>query len=73
MLDFTDAPIAENTNGRNAGPTIEQLGEAITELWRHPECRALSIGELNPIHAAADPDALHRFVETVARALSAGP
>lgn len=69
VLDFIDAPIAENVDGRNTGPTLEQLGEALAELWRNPSCRALSIGELNPVHAAADPTALPRFVETVARAL----
>ena len=70
VLDFIDAPIAENVNGRNTGPTLEQLGEALAELWRNPACRALSIGELNPVHAAADPTALRRFVDTLARALA---
>ncbi|WP_306894611.1 arginase family protein [Agromyces albus] len=70
VLDFIDAPIAENVNGRNTGPTLEQLGEALAELWRNPACRALSIGELNPVHAAADPTALTRFVETLTRALA---
>lgn len=73
VLDFIDAPIAENVNGRNTGPTVEQLGEAMAVLWRHPDCRALSIGELNPVHAAADPGALDRFVRAVARALTPAP
>ena len=71
VLDFIDAPIAENVNGRNTGPTLDQLGEALRELWRSPACRALSIGELNPVHAAADPPALGRFVEMLAGALEA--
>lgn len=70
VLDFIDAPLAENVNGRNSGPTIEQLEHALAELWHHPDCRALSIGELNPVHAAADPDSLHRFVAAVDRALA---
>ncbi len=70
VLDFIDAPIAENVNGRNSGPTIEELGEALAELWSTPACLALSIGELNPVHAAADPTALTRFVATLARALT---
>lgn len=70
VLDFIDSPLAENVNGRNSGPTIEQLEHALAELWHHPDCRALSIGELNPVHAAADPDSLHRFVAAVGRALA---
>jgi arginase len=71
VLDFIDAPIAENVNGRNTGPTIEQLGEALTELLGRPGCRAVSIGELNPVHARADPAAIPRFIEALAGALSA--
>lgn len=70
VLDFIDAPIAENVNGRNSGPTIGQLEPALSQLWRDPDCRALSIGELNPVHAAADPDALPRFVSALSRALA---
>ncbi|MCG7309621.1 arginase family protein [Brachybacterium sp. ACRRE] len=70
VLDFIDAPLAENVNGRNSGPTIEQLEQALAELWNHPDCRALSIGELNPVHAAADPDSLGRFVAALGRALT---
>lgn len=70
VLDFIDAPIAENVNGRNTGPTIEQLEDAIAVLWAHLSCRGLSIGELNPVHAAADTDAMPRFVAAVVRALT---
>lgn len=69
VLDFIDAPIAENTDTRNSGPTVEQLGAAIATLWSDPACVALSIGELNPAHAAADPEALPRFVAAIASAL----
>lgn len=69
VLDFIDAPIAENVNGRNSGPSIEQLGEALKELWRDPACRALSIGEINPMHAQADPSALPRFINVLVQAL----
>lgn len=70
VLDFIDAPLAENVNGRNSGPTIEQLEQALECLWDHPDCRALSIGELNPVHAAADPDALPRFITALARVMT---
>jgi arginase len=62
VLDFLDAPLAENVNGRNTGPTIEQLGTALTTLWRHPDCLGMSIGQLVPAHANSAPESLSRFV-----------
>lgn len=38
VLEFLDAPIAENVNGRNSGPTIAQLAQALAELVPHPDC-----------------------------------
>ena len=71
VLDFIDAPLAENVNGRNSGPTIEQLGLALSELVQRQECWAVSIGQLVPAHAAADPVALRRFIAALASALAA--
>ena len=49
VLDFTDAPLAENTDGRNTGPTLDQAGEALRVAARDPRLRSLlSIGELDP-------------------------
>lgn len=70
VLDFLDAPIAENVNGRNSGPTIAILEQALAELVRDPDCWGMSIGQLDPAHAAADPTALPRLVSTLASALS---
>ncbi|GAA5152128.1 arginase family protein [Nocardioides marinquilinus] len=70
VLDFMDAPLAENVNGRNRGPTVEQLGLALAALLRRPDCRGLSIGQLDPAHAESDPDALSRFVDVVVAALT---
>ena len=65
VLDFIDAPLAENVNGRNSGPTLAQLGLALTELWRDPRCLGVSVGQLVPAHATSDPTALGRFVEAL--------
>ena len=65
VLDFMDAPLAENVNGRNAGPTLAQLGLALAELWRDPRCLGVSVGQLVPAHAASDPTSLGRFVEAL--------
>jgi len=73
VLDFIDAPLAENVNGRNSGPTIEQLGRVLSELGQHRDCWAVSVGQLVPAHAAADPDSLRRFADTLALAIAGKP
>jgi arginase len=71
VLDFTDAPLAEDTGGRNTGPTLGQVAEALTAAAGDQRMRVLSIGELNPTRCAGDPDALRRFVASIARILAA--
>jgi arginase len=70
LLDFMDAPLAENVNGRNSGPTLAQLEPALVELVRHPDCWALSIGQLDPAHAASDPTAIPRLISVLQAALA---
>jgi arginase len=65
VLDFLDAPLAENVNGRNSGPTVAQLRVALAELWRDPRCLGVSVGQLVPAHAASDPTALGRFIDAL--------
>ncbi|HEY2552406.1 MAG TPA: arginase family protein [Streptosporangiaceae bacterium] len=69
VLDFTDAPFAESTDGRNAGPTLDQLAEALLAAASDPRLRALSIGELNPTRSAGEPDAVPRFVRMLVAVL----
>jgi arginase len=70
VLDFIDAPLAENTDCRNTGPTLGQAEQALTAAARDPRARVLSIGELNPTRSAGDPDALVRFADSIARILA---
>jgi arginase len=70
VLDFTDTPLAEDTGGRNAGPTLRQAGQALILAARDPRARVLSIGELNPTRSAGDPDALPRAADSIARILA---
>jgi arginase len=72
VLDFTDAPLAENTSGRNIGPTLDQLAVALNTVVADPRWRALSIGEINPTRTADDPTELSRFVAVLADALAHG-
>jgi arginase len=71
VLDFIDAPLAENTDCRNTGPTLAQAEQALMVAARDPRVRTLSIGELNPTRCAGDPEALTRFTDSVARVLAA--
>jgi arginase len=71
VLDFTDAPLAESTDGRNRGPTLDQAAGALTAAARDQRMRALSTGELNPTRCAGDPAALARFVTSITRILAA--
>jgi arginase len=70
VLDFTDAPLAESTDGRNTGPTLGQAEAALKLAARDPRVRSLSIGELNPTRCAGDPAALARFASSIARVLA---
>jgi arginase len=70
VLDFTDAPLAENTDGRNSGPTLDAATQALSLAAGDDRFRALSIGELNPTRSAGDPGALPRFCEALAQSLT---
>jgi arginase len=62
VLDFTDAPLAENTDGRNTGPTLHQIARALGVAVQDPRFLSLSIGELNPTRSAGEPQAIVRFI-----------
>ena len=70
VLDFTDAPLAENTDGRNTGPSLDALRVALEVAQQQGNPRIMSVGEINPSRSAGDPDALPRFVSALAAALA---
>ena len=70
VLDFTDAPLAESTDGRNTGPGLDQLATALKIAVADPRRRVLSIGELNPTRSAGDPTTIPRFVAAIVAALA---
>ncbi len=69
VLDFTDAPLAESTGGRNTGPSLAAVAEALALACGDPRFRGLSIGELNPARSAGVTGAIDRFVAVIASAL----
>jgi arginase len=69
VVDFTDAPLSENT-GRNVGVPLDAALAALERLLADPRAAALTVTELNPLHAAADPASLERLVQGLVRALA---
>jgi arginase len=73
VLDFTDAPLAEDTAGRNSGPRLVALALCLAEAARDPRTVAFSVGELNPTRSRGVPTAMPRFVEVLAETLASTP
>jgi arginase len=67
VIDFTDAPLSENT-GRNTGLSFESAMTALRVLMASDRVAALTVAELNPMHASADEGLLERFMESLAEA-----
>ncbi len=70
VLDFTDAPLAEDTSGRNSGPSLDAVAEALETACHHESVRILTVAELNPTRSAGDPEVLDRFIRMLARAFA---
>jgi len=70
-IDFTDAPLSENT-GRNYGLSLDTAFRALTSLLKDERIGALTITELNPEHGAEDGSTLALFVHRLVLALSGG-
>ncbi|MGH2384624.1 MAG: arginase family protein [Candidatus Limnocylindria bacterium] len=71
VIDFTDAPLSENT-GRNMGLTLADAMAALEALASSDRLAALTITELNPAHASAEEGLLERFAALVAGAMQPG-
>ncbi|HEY2868928.1 MAG TPA: arginase family protein [Gaiellales bacterium] len=68
VVDFVDAPLSENT-GRNIGVPLDAAFGALTAITADGRTQALTLSELNPHHASADPEALARLCAGLAGAL----
>jgi arginase len=69
VVDFLDAPLAENTN-RGVAPSLEACGAALRELLADPRARALTVTEFNPRHGAEDGSTTQRLAGVLAAALA---
>lgn len=68
VIDFVDAPLSENP-GRNQGLPYEATMRALRTLVTSPRFAGLTVTELNPDHAAADPSRFHAFVSDLVTCL----
>lgn len=69
LVDFLDAPLAENTD-RGIAPSLAACGEALRELLADTRVRALTITEFNPHHGSQDGDSTQRLLDVLVNALS---
>jgi arginase len=72
VIDFTDAPLSENT-GRNIGLPFASAFAALSALLQTERLAGLTITELNPKHGADDGSTLDRFVQELVAALANAP
>jgi len=69
VIDFTDAPLSENT-GRNIGLLQETALRALGVLFEDARVSALTITELNPEHSEPDGLTVNTFVKELVSALT---
>jgi arginase len=69
VIDFTDAPLSENT-GRNEGLPFEAAMAALSVLLAADNLSALTVTELNPLHGDEEGQTLGRFAGRLAEGLA---
>ena len=67
VLDFLDAPLAENTD-RDPGVPLEGAARALAALLADERVRAVTVTEFNPHHGDADGATTRRLVDVLATA-----
>jgi arginase len=70
LVDFLDAPLAENTD-RGTAPSLIACEEMLSELLADGRVLALTVTEFNPHHGANNGETSKRLVETLVHVLSA--
>ena len=69
LVDFLDAPLAENTD-RGTAPSLRACGEMLSELLADARTRALTVTEFNPHHGSRDGETTQRLLEILVNVLS---
>ena len=68
LVDFLDAPLAENTD-RGTAPLLTACGDMLSELLTDARVRALTVTEFNPHHGAQDGSTTKRLLEILVSCL----
>ncbi len=68
LVDFLDAPLAENTD-RGSAPSLAACGEALRELLADERVRALTMTEFNPHHGSPEEGTTQRLLDVLVNAL----
>jgi arginase len=68
LVDFLDAPLAENTD-RGTAPSLTVCGDILSELLADTRVRALTVTEFNPHHGAQDGSTTKRLLEILVSCL----
>jgi arginase len=68
LVDFLDAPLAENTD-RGTAPSLTACGAALTELLADRRVCAITVTEFNPHHGSPDGSTTKRLLEVIVDAL----
>jgi arginase len=69
LVDFLDAPLAENTD-RGIAPSLTACGELLSELLTDARVRALTVTEFNPHHGSRDGSTTQRLIATLVSCLA---
>jgi arginase len=68
LVDFLDAPLAENTD-RDIAPSLTACGEMLNELLTDVCVCALTVTEFNPHHGSEDGSTTERLLEILVSCL----
>jgi arginase len=68
LVDFLDAPLAENTD-RGIAPSLRACAEMLSELLTDARVRALTVTEFNPHHGSNDGSTTQRLLEILVSSL----
>ena len=69
LVDFLDAPLAENTD-RGTAPSLAACGQMLVELLADGRVRALTVTEFNPHHGSQNGETTQRLLDVIVGALS---
>jgi arginase len=68
LVDFLDAPLAENVD-RGIAPSLTACGDMLNELLNDTRVRALTVTEFNPHHGSKDGSTTQRLLKILVSCL----